>query len=447
VPAPFDRALRQAIDAAAATVPGVELRRAVEALSQRYRASAGGTDTEPGPGPGAAIAAMGRLTAAERIAYTVVRLPATAAVLDVVFDAVERHTCVVPQTILDLGAGPATVLWPALSRWPGVRRVTLLDRDPEFLRLGLRIYQAGRRPGVGPASARPTPGLPPASAHPTPDLLPPSAGARPGHHGPSSDGDSAADAGEGASPGPVPASSQHWPGRLPALPRPGPGLRPASARPGPDADPAGAGLGPEIQVRTGDLAAADVMAADLVVLSYAINELTEAQAARAIDRALGLATGALVVVEPGTPAGFARIRAVRDRLRAAGATIAAPCPHADACPMAGADWCHFAVRLDRSRAHRQSKQAALGWEDEKFAYVVATRDPAALSDRAEARVLRRPRKETGHVRLSLCAPGGLTETVVRRRDPDYRAARDASWGDAWPTGASATARLDDDPIA
>ena len=154
-----------------------------------------------------------------------------------------------------------------------------------------------------------------------------------------------------------------------------------------------------------------------------------------MERALALTSGALVVVEPGTPAGFARIRAVRDRLRAAGATIAAPCPHDDACPMAGADWCHFAVRLDRSRAHRQSKHAALGWEDEKFAYVVAVRDAALLRARAEARVIRRPRKETGHVRLALCAAGGLTEAVVTRRAPTYRAARDASWGDAWPPTA------------
>ena len=86
--------------------------------------------------------------------------------------------------------------------------------------------------------------------------------------------------------------------------------------------------------------------------------------------------------------------------------------------MAGADWCHFAVRLDRSRAHRQSKHAALGWEDEKFAYVVAVRDAALLRARAEARVIRRPRKETGHVRLALCAAGGLTEAVVTRRAPD-----------------------------
>ncbi len=334
----FDRALRDAIGRAVAAVPGAELTRAVEALSRRYR-----DGVAAGAGPG-------RLTEAERLAYAVVRLPATAAALDAAFDAVARHTRIAPRTLADLGAGPGTVLWPAHARWPELQRMTLLDRDPELLRLGVRLWEIGRE-----------------------------------------------------------------------------------ARGGPE---------PDVVVRTGDLASADVDAADLVVISYAINELAEAAAARAIDRALSLSTGALVLVEPGTPSGFARIRAARDRLRAAGATIAAPCPHGDACPMAGGDWCHFAVRLERSRAHRLAKHAALGWEDEKFAYVVAVRDAAMLRDRAPARAIRRPRKDAGHVRLTLCAPHGLTETIVRRRDPGYRAARDAAWGDPWPPMTFGTDELD-----
>ena len=208
----------------------------------------------------------------------------------------------------------------------------------------------------------------------------------------------------------------------------------------------GAGSGPAVDVRTGDLAGADAPAADVVVLSYAIGELAETRAAQAIERALALASGALVVIEPGTPPGFARIRAARDRLIASGATIAAPCPHEAACPMAGGDWCHFAVRLERSRAHRQSKHAALGWEDEKFAYVVAVRDASLLRARAGGRILRRPHKGTGHVRLALCAPGGLTDAVVTRRAPAYREARDAAWGDAWPPIDDRTAELEP-PIA
>ncbi len=46
------------------------------------------------------------------------------------------------------------------------------------------------------------------------------------------------------------------------------------------------------------------------------------------------------------------------------------------------------------------------------------------------------------MRLTLCAPGGLAEAVVTRRDPRYRAARDAAWGDPWPPTDEATVELD-----
>ena len=95
----------------------------------------------------------------------------------------------------------------------------------------------------------------------------------------------------------------------------------------------------------------------------------------------------LVVVEPGTPAGYARIIALRERLIAAGANVAAPCPHDGKCPLVSPDWCHFTQRLQRSRAHKQVKGAELPYEDEKFAYVALTRAPFAARP---SRVLAQP---------------------------------------------------------
>ena len=147
--------------------------------------------------------------------------------------------------------------------------------------------------------------------------------------------------------------------------------------------------------------------------------------------ALWAATGGvLALVEPGTPAGYGRILSARDALIAAGATILAPCPHHDACPLAAPDWCHFSVRLARSRDHRLAKGAAVPFEDEKFAYLVAARPQVAAQTRTP-RVLAPPHATKPAIELKLCTAAGLELRAVPRRDkPAYAKARRLGWGDA-----------------
>ncbi len=112
--------------------------------------------------------------------------------------------------------------------------------------------------------------------------------------------------------------------------------------------------------------------ADLATISYVLGELPGDLPGRVVDAA-GRCASVLVVVEPGTPRGFAAVLAARTRLLEAGWHVVAPCPHEHACPLAAAgDWCHLAVRLDRTALHRRLKGGSLGHEDEKLAYVVAT---------------------------------------------------------------------------
>ncbi|MFI9805001.1 small ribosomal subunit Rsm22 family protein [Streptomyces sp. NPDC052301] len=170
---------------------------------------------------------------------------------------------------------------------------------------------------------------------------------------------------------------------------------------------------------------------DLVTVSYVLNEVSEADRTALVDAAAGAAR-AVVIVEAGTPAGYARVIEARDRLIRAGFRVAAPCPHSAACPIEpGKDWCHFSARVGRSSLHRQVKGGSLAYEDEKFSYVAATRLPARP---APARVIRRPQIRKGQVLLDLCeADERLGRTTVTKRHGDlYKAARDADWGDAWP---------------
>lgn len=168
--------------------------------------------------------------------------------------------------------------------------------------------------------------------------------------------------------------------------------------------------------------------ADVVVLSYVVGEMENPAAL--VERAWEAAEAALTIVEPGTPRGFAVIRAARDQLIRAGAEIAAPCPDSGECPMKGPDWCHFAARVERSRLHRQLKSGELSYEDEKYSYVIASRLPAQP---VAARVVRHPWTEPGLVRLELCTAGDVKSRTVRKTQKDqFRIARKARWGGDFP---------------
>jgi ribosomal protein RSM22 (predicted rRNA methylase) len=168
--------------------------------------------------------------------------------------------------------------------------------------------------------------------------------------------------------------------------------------------------------------------ADLVIASYLIGELGDAER-KSLVNAMWAKTGdTLLIIEPGTPAGYARILAARGQLVAAGAMVAAPCPHDAKCPLTPPDWCHFTQRLARSRAHKQVKGADVPFEDERFSYVALTRKP--VEPRA-SRVLAQPALGKAEISARLCTPDGVSLAKVPRRDKAaYGRARHWRWGDA-----------------
>jgi ribosomal protein RSM22 (predicted rRNA methylase) len=225
-------------------------------------------------------------------------------------------------------------------------------------------------------------------------------------------------------------------------------------------------------------------ARDLVVISYSMGEWPEETRALVLDKLWHAAGKALLIIEPGTMAGFDVICKVRQQLIDKGAFMVAPCPHTLACPMPADDWCHFSVRVERSRMHKQAKSGSLGYEDEKFSYVAVAKTqaeeacknnlndlgereaadgvvcdevvvnttaeeqnasdaPRSRSNRSsyscmlpelpDARILRHPLKRSGHVSFTLCTKdqGIIKKTVSRKEGELYKEARDLEWGDSF----------------
>ncbi len=169
--------------------------------------------------------------------------------------------------------------------------------------------------------------------------------------------------------------------------------------------------------------------ADLVLSSYALVEAPAREAGQIAGRLWHATQGLLVIVEPGTPAGFDRILSAREALIEAGADLLAPCPHAAACPMEPPAWCHFAVRLPRSRDHRLLKGASAPFEDEKFSYLAVAR-PGVAARSAGERVLSTPRIDKVEVAYRACTTEGLVDRRITRRDKAaFACARRLGWGD------------------
>lgn len=169
--------------------------------------------------------------------------------------------------------------------------------------------------------------------------------------------------------------------------------------------------------------------ADLVTISYVLGELVEKERMPVLNRLWDFAKQILIVIEPGTSDGFARVVRARKELLGLGAKILAPCSHQFDCPMYGIDWCHFPARVERSRTHRLLKSADMGIEDEKFSYLIVSRDGDCSTQ--WARIVEEPKWSKNRITLRVCEAGGsLRSTEVTATQKGYfRETKKLGWGD------------------
>jgi ribosomal protein RSM22 (predicted rRNA methylase) len=305
-------------------------------------------------------------------AYLTTRLPATYAAMAAALDAVKQRALrFAPMHLLDVGAGPGTASWAATEIWPELPYVVMLDRNPHLLAAARTLTHSSPHPSLTTAQF--------ISADLAKDFPPPE-----------------------RVEGPLATAE----------------LSRARASPS-EADGAKEG-------GWGSLGGTY----DLVLAGYTFAELPAHTRDRALSNLWAACCGVLVIVEPGTPAGFATILACRTALLALGARVVAPCPAGYPCPIVAPDWCHFAERLPRSRAHMRAKGAIVPFEDEKFSYVAVAREAIELAA-LEARIVAPPQASKPGIRLRLCADAKLADRVVLKRDkPAFKAVTRKKWGDA-----------------
>lgn len=166
-----------------------------------------------------------------------------------------------------------------------------------------------------------------------------------------------------------------------------------------------------------------------VAAAYLLTELDDAGVLRLAEGLWARTAGLLVIVEPGRPRDYQRLMTVRERLVSLGGEVLAPCPHNQPCPLVAPDWCHFSQRLARTKDHMRLKGASLGYEDEKFSYLVVARP--GIGAAASGRVVKPTAENKFSVTLKVCAEQGLEQRVVPSRDkPAFKAAKKLDWGDA-----------------
>lgn len=170
---------------------------------------------------------------------------------------------------------------------------------------------------------------------------------------------------------------------------------------------------------------------DLVLASYVLNELTETERTKTISKLWSLCGGVLVIVETGTPLGFSVIDLARDMARnTPDCHILGPCPQQSrSCPLSSQPdrWCHFSVRVERSRLHKAMKQGAtLGYEDEKFSWIALSR----FEKKRPAYRLIGHAVGTRCRSLQVCDRTGQAQTLeIAKSSPYYKAVRKLDWGD------------------
>lgn len=176
---------------------------------------------------------------------------------------------------------------------------------------------------------------------------------------------------------------------------------------------------------------------DLVMLGHVLNELEPADQEQLLARIKARLApgGALLITEPALMSQTRRLMELRETLREAPFSLAAPCPCEGPCPMLALprQWCVAELPWDPPAWFR-TLDAAAGLDRRAlvFAYLLARRDQAPKPP--VGRIVGVPRPQKGKVERWVCTPSGgeRWEALARHGEPPWALPR--TWEVPLPEG-------------
>lgn len=165
--------------------------------------------------------------------------------------------------------------------------------------------------------------------------------------------------------------------------------------------------------------------ADLVMTSYVLSEMKEQDRLNSVLKILESANKYLLIIDTGTPRTYENMMTVKRFVQEKGYNVIAPCM-SKKCGLKN-DYCQFYARVERSALMRQAKQSELSYEDEKYFYLLISKENAEICGK---RVIRRPIIKPNNVELMLCSSDGAgRESFTKKNKEIFKQAKKSKIND------------------
>lgn len=172
----------------------------------------------------------------------------------------------------------------------------------------------------------------------------------------------------------------------------------------------------------------NISGCDLVIESFMLNEMTEKDVVKALDLMMDKCNKYILLVEPGTPKSYQKMMKIRDYVLSKNLKVLLPCMHSEKCPLNN-DYCNFSVRLNRSKSLKDIKGGELGYEDEKYFYLLFSKENNSIN--VNNMVVRKPIIRKSCIDLKLCNSSGKVNniTITKKDKENYIKAKKLKHGD------------------